>query len=176
MKIGLIGIVICISFSSFSQKNKLFNVLSKANTAYNSRDFIKAKNLYVKALSYDSLYVKAYVQLANIAAEQQLFNEAIAYINKALTLESKLESDNVQLAYMYSIRSFCYFNLDKTTESLEDISKAIKLNEENASYFFMRSFMRRMIGDLKGCCLDLKKSADLGNMTATEYLTIYCSK
>lgn len=176
MKFLLIGLLISIFHSSFAQKNKLYSCLAKANKAYEKGDYSKAKNFYTKALSYDSIYVRAYIQLANIALEEKQFEDGLKLTNRAINLERKTENDELQLAYFYSIRSFCYYNLDKTKESMEDISLAIKMNQENASYYFMRSLMRRMIGDIKGCCQDLKKSSELGNITAVEYLNIYCEK
>ncbi len=176
MKFLIIGLLILCYHSSFAQKNKLYSSLAKANKAYEKGDFSKAKNFYKKALSFDSIYVRAYIQLANIAIEEKQYEDGLKLINRAINLEVKTENDELQLAYFYSIRSFCYYNLDKTKESLEDISFAIKLNQENASYYFMRSLMRRMLGDIKGCCQDLKKSSELGNMTADEYLNIYCVK
>jgi tetratricopeptide (TPR) repeat protein len=176
MKFLLFGLLILCIHSSFAQKNKLYSCLAKANKAYEKGDFSKAKNFYIKALSYDSIYVRAYIQLANIAVEEKQFEQGLKFANQAIKIEKKTENDEIQLAYFYSIRSFCNYNLDNTKESMEDISIAIKMNQENASYYFMRSLMRRMLGDIKGCCQDLKKSSELGNMNAVEYLNIYCVK
>ena len=176
MKCSLLVLFLFYSIIASAQKNKLLLSLSKANCAYEKQDYQKAKKYYLKVLTVDSMYAKAYVQLTNIACENQQFDVALTTINKAISIEKATERNESELAYMYSIRSFCYFNLDKPEESLKDISTAIALNTENGSYYFMRSLMKRMNGDIKGCCQDLKKSLELGNSSASEYMSIYCLK
>ncbi|MFM7300102.1 MAG: hypothetical protein ACKO1R_03065, partial [Crocinitomicaceae bacterium] len=110
-----------------------------------------------------------------------LFGLIILCFHSSFTQKNKLYSclakgHKLHLAYFFSLGSFCYFNLDKTIESLDDISIVIKMNQENASNNFMRSLMRYILGDIKGYFQDLKKSSELGNITAVEYLNIYCEK
>ena len=167
---------IVFALTSFGQNSKLFKELSKANKAYENGEWLKAKNSYLNVLKYDSLYVKAYIQLANIDIEEKHYKDALVKLNTSLQIEKKQDNDQIQLAYIYSLRSFCFFNLDNTKESLNDISTAIKLNSENPNYFFIRSLLRRMNGDINGCCQDLKMSAQLGNIKANDYIAIYCVK
>jgi hypothetical protein len=103
-----------------------------------------------------------------------IFHSSFAQKNKLYSCLAK--GHKLQLTYFFSIGSFCYFNLDKTKESLDDISIVIKMNQENSSNNFMQSLMRRILGEIKGYYQDLKKSSELGNITAVEYLNIYCEK
>lgn len=110
-----------------------------------------------------------------------LFGCIILYFLSSFTQKNKLYSClakgyKLQLTYFFSIGSFCYFNLDKTKESLDDISIVKKMNQENSSNNFMQSLMRRILGEIKGYFQDIKKSSEPGNITAVEYLNIYCEK
>jgi len=80
------------------------------------------------------------------------------------------------LTFYFSLGSFCNINLDKTKESLDDISIVIKMNQENSSNNFMQSLIRCILGEIKGYFQDLKKSSELLIITEFEYLNIYCEK
>ncbi len=161
--------------SAFSQAltSKTFK---KAEKAYYKNEFAKAKELYVNTIETYSDCAPCHAQLANIFANESDFESGLEEINKAIDLEEKNKNEEGNLGYYYSIRSFLYFNLDDFDSSQEDISTAIKNDNKNNNYYFMRSLMRRMKGDIVGCCQDLEMAKELGNKKAEDYITIYCVK
>jgi tetratricopeptide (TPR) repeat protein len=154
-------------------KNKHFK---KAEKAYYNEDYTKAKSLYLKAIEEISDCSLCYAQLANIYNIESNFESAFEQINIAIKYEELNNNNSGNLGFYFSIRSFVQFNLNDLNQAQEDISNAIKLEPNNDNYFFMRSLMRRMDGDIDGCCSDLVSAQNLGNKKAENYLSIYCSK
>lgn len=148
----------------------------RAEKAFYNDDFEKAKILYEKTIDQKGSCSQCFAQLANIYSNVSNYEEALKKINKALEIEKSAGNPNQSLGYYFSIRSFVFFNLGDLKRAKKDISEAIDLETDNDNYYFMRSLMRRMDGDLRGCCKDLEFAKELGNLKAQEYITIYCSK
>lgn len=176
MKLLFVYIIsIGIVHVSFGQATKSAS-FKKAEKAYYAEEYSKAKSLYLKTLDSKGSCSQCLAQIANIYNIESNFNEALVQINKAIESENSIPSKEKVLGYYHSIRSFVYFNLGNLNLAKEDISEAIKKESKNDNYYFMRSLMRRMDGDLKGCCKDLESALKLGNTKAQEYLSIYCTK
>ena len=52
-------------------------------------------------------------------------------------------------------------------ESISDYSKAIAINPDYASAYYLRSVAKNTSGDSMGACSDMKKAAALGSRSAT---------
>ena len=175
MRFLLLILLLQTSILSFSQALKS-NTFKKAEKAYYKNDFEKAKELYISTIDTYNDCSHCHAQLANINVNESDFEGALEEINVAITAEKSNNNENGNLGYYYSIRSFIYFSLEDFESSHEDISLAINNDANNNNYYFMRSLMRRMQGDLLGCCKDLEMAKTLGNKKAQDYITIYCSK
>ena len=152
------------------------NTFKKAEKAYYKEDYEKAETLYYKTIKDKGPCSQCYSQLANIYSNDTKFKKALELINKSIVIEESLDNENKTLGYYFSIRSFIHFNLGDLKKARKDISRAIKVETDNDNYYFMRSLMRRMDGDLSGCCKDLESAKELGHLKAQEYISIYCSK
>lgn len=60
------------------------------------------------------------------------YNEAIAYLNKAI----KIDPED---AYSYHLRGICYLKLGSYQQALRDLDKAIELNPKDKKAYFWRS-------------------------------------
>jgi len=65
--------------------------------------------------------------------------------------------------------------MNKYGSAITDLDQAILLNKTNPNYFYMRALIRRMNGDEKGCCRDLRKAIALGMESAKVYRENYCN-
>jgi tetratricopeptide (TPR) repeat protein len=164
--------LICLQWTV--AQGKALKLVGKGNDFFERMDFIKADEFYNRALAIDSNCVEAYIQKSDIFIQKSEFKSSFDWIQIALTIANKTNTEKETIAHIYSIRSFVYFNLNDYTNSINDLNTAISLNDENSNYFYMRALIRRMNSDMKGCCADLKKASSLGMTKANESLTLYC--
>lgn len=162
----------CFNLFVFSQ-TKAIKLVEKGNEFLASQNIQKAQDCYDKAISIDSTCVQAYIQKSDLEIQKSQFEKALAYMNTAKKFAEKNE-ENETIAHILSIRSFIYFNLNDYQMATKDMDGAIRLNDQNSGYYFMRALIRRMNNDTKGCCSDLKKASNLGLEKAKESLALYC--
>lgn len=164
--------LVCSNLFVYSQ-TKAIKLVEKGNEFLASQNMQKAQDCYDKAISVDSTCVQAYIQKSDLEIQKSQFEKALAYMNTAKKFAEKNEESET-IAHILSIRSFIYFNLNDYQMATQDMDGAIRLNDQNSGYYFMRALIRRMNNDTKGCCSDLKKASNLGLEKAKESLALYC--
>ena len=68
-----------------------------------------------------------------------------------------------------------YIDLDNYEKAEKDLTKAIKLGENDPVIYYLRGMSRRLTEDSKGACKDWKKAAELGDKDSEELFNKYCS-
>ena len=163
-----------LSTSVFSQ-NKAIKVLMKGDKKLEKADTTSALLLYQKALYMDTTLADSYAKISDIYVNQSKYDEALKLLNTGLRITVNVPKDPESISHLYSVRSFLYFNLNKYGAALTDLDQAILLNKNNPNYFYMRALIRRMNGDERGCCSDLRKAIALGMENAKVYRKNYCN-
>lgn len=119
---------------------------------YDTRGAIKD---FSKAILINPDYDFAYYNRAKVYAELNLFDKALADINKAIELNRNSD--------YYMSRALIYKSLKETEKSLTDFNKAIELNPQNGFYHLNRAYLKReQLNDMKGAEKDIKMAKKLG--------------
>jgi len=90
----------------------------------------KARNLYHKALSYDSTFAQAYIGLARIYRIKQFWDTYFTqnFMDSVLILANMALSYDDQLAESYTVRGDCYREIGNTEQAVREYDKAIRFN------------------------------------------------
>ena len=160
--------------TSLSAQNKVIKVLSKGDKKLEKSDTTGALILYQKALLMDTTLADSYAKISDIYVYQSKYTDALELLNTGLRITMDVPKDPESISHLFSIRSFLYFNMNKFGAALTDLDQAILLNKTNPNYFYMRALIRRMNGDERGCCADLRKAIALGMENARVYRDSYC--
>jgi len=119
---------------------------------YDTRGAIQDFN---EALMINPNYDFAYFNRAKVYEELNLFDNALADINKAIKLNNKSD--------YYMSRAIIYKSLKETEKSLNDFNKAIELNPKNGFAYINRGYLKReQLNDKKGAEKDIKMAGKLG--------------
>jgi len=163
---------VCLSLQAQQKVNK---ILSKGDKKLAQLDTTRALDLYDKALSIDSACADAYAKISDVFISRGNYKNAMELLNAGIRITVDIPKDKKTISHLYSIRSFIYFTAENFHNAIQDLDQAIILNTENPNYFYMRALVKRMNGDEKGCCRDLKKAIALGLKAATVYSQTYCN-
>tara|TARA_B100001287_G_scaffold276098_1_gene285764 strand:+ start:1256 stop:1777 length:522 start_codon:yes stop_codon:yes gene_type:complete len=173
MKVVLIFI---FGFSlSLQAQQKVNKILSKGDKKLAKSDTSGALSLYDKALSIDSACADAYAKISDVFISRGNYKNAMELLNAGIRITVDIPKDKKTISHLYSIRSFIYFTAENFHNAIQDLDQAIVLNTENPNYLYMRALVKRMNGDEKGCCKDLKKAITLGLEAAKVYSDTYCN-
>ena len=173
MKVVLIFVFgACLSLQAQQKVNK---ILSKGDKKLAKLDTTGALDLYDKALSIDSACADAYAKISDVFISRGNYKNAMELLNAGIRITVDIPKDKKTISHLYSIRSFIYFTSENFRNAIQDLDQAIILNTDNPNYFYMRALVKRMNGDEKGCCRDLKKAIALGLEAATVYRETYCN-
>jgi len=96
------------------------------------------------------------------------YKEALPLANKALELEDKE-------AYIWNTRGEIYYNLQEYDKSINDMDKAISIQEYGNSYY-IRGLAKIKKGNKKEACSDLDKAIQLGKDEAIEAKKANCNE
>lgn len=108
-----------------------------------------------EALMINPNYDFAYFNRAKVFEELNLFDNALADINRAIELNNKSD--------YYMTRALIYKSLKITEKSLNDFNKAIELNPKNGFAYINRGYLKReQLNDKKGAEKDIKMAGKLG--------------
>jgi TolB-like protein len=97
----------------------------------NKQTFSFAREMFDKALSYDSTFSLAYIGLANVYWFAHLNDESFYsknYLDSVLILANKALSFNDHLAEGYKLRGGYYIRNGKTEQAIKEWDKALKYN------------------------------------------------
>jgi hypothetical protein len=103
-----------------------------------------------KTYGVERIYINRGIELGQL----KRYEEAVADFNRAIAI--------IPLDIEYSNRATAYFFLGKYPEALSDFDHAISLNPDNASFYYGRAMIYRVLGNFTAAQDDLKKSCSLG--------------
>jgi tetratricopeptide (TPR) repeat protein len=141
----------------------------RMSTIYNNMGFAKSKiqlyeegmELYLKAIEICPHHVRPYYNLAVIHAERRNHEEAVAVVNKILTI-------NPNLTEVAALRGWVYHNNAQLKEALDDYITSLQKDQDDVETILNlhsitiftgklddmievnRKFLDKLIGDLKG--------------------------
>ena len=173
MRVIVLLFIICVHRRWL--KRKLLKYLLKGDKKLEKLDTLGALDLYQKALYMDTTLADSYAKISDIYVYQRKYDKALNLLNAGLRITMDVPKDPESISHLYSIRSFLHFNMNKYGSAITDLDQAILLNKTNPNYFYMRALIRRMNGDEKGCCRDLRKAIALGMESAKVYRENYCN-
>lgn len=171
----ILVVLFIVLSTSLSAQNKVVKVLMKGDKKLGKSDTTGALILYQKALLMDTTFADSYAKISDIYVYQSKYDKALNLLDKGLRITMAVPKDPESISHLFSIRSFLYFNMNKYGAALTDLDQAILLNKTNPNYFYMRALIRRMNGDERGCCSDLRKAIALGMENARAYKETYCN-
>lgn len=108
--------------------------------------------------------------IAEIYRLKNNYKSAIDEYTRALEHSTKLETRSVALPSFYSGRAFCYFKLSNYQLAIKDYTEYLKFNPSDSKILLNRGVCYSNSGNKQPAIIDLKKSAELGNKTAIEFL------
>ena len=160
---------------TISAQKKAFNLIDKGDKKLEKGDTMLALYHYQKAIAYDSSFADAYAKISDIHISKGHYDRALVLLNDGIRITKSIPKDKATISHLYSIRSFIHFTAESFHLAIHDLDHAILLNTENPNYFYMRALVKRMNGDEKGCCRDLKRAIALGMEAADVYSKTYCN-
>jgi tetratricopeptide (TPR) repeat protein len=103
-----------------------------------------------------------------IASETELFNEAIRYFNKGISINEKMPE-------FYMKRGDVYFIMKQYQDAVTDYSKVIELDGSNGGAYYIRGNAKASLMDKSGACEDWKKAESLGFEDSNGYIRDLCN-
>ena len=165
-------------YAAISYYTKAIKKDPKEPVFYNNRgisksyisDFKGAINDFNKAIELDNNYMEAFTNRCSAKVEDGDFYGAVSDCNKAIKIEP---SDRA----FYS-RGNAKRLIEDYKGSIIDYDEAIKINPKYAEAYVNRSVVKELSGDIKGACLDAKKSRSLGyeNKSNSKWITENCKR
>tara|TARA_B110000305_G_scaffold60008_2_gene66524 strand:- start:20158 stop:20679 length:522 start_codon:yes stop_codon:yes gene_type:complete len=163
---------ICFSLSAQKKANQL---ILKGDRSLEKTDTTAALSFYNKALLKDSTCADAYAKISDVFVAKGDYKKAKTLLDIGLRITMEVPKDKETISHLYSIRSFIHFTSENFQLAIRDLDLAIDMNTKNPNYFYMRALVKRMNGDERGCCNDLKKAVALGMEAAKVYSETYCN-
>ena len=118
-------------------------------------DLNGAINDFQRAVIVDKNYDEAFGNLCAVNIDLEDYYGAISSCNKAIKISLKERH--------FSNRANAKRLLEDYEGALRDVNKAIEIDSKNYRPMLVRSMIKESMGDIKGACLDAKKSKSLGN-------------
>ncbi len=135
-------------------RKKASALLDEGHTAYNEENYVKAIELYTKAMEANPNYDEAYYWRASAKYTQKKYKEAIADYDKAIEL-----NPNNEQSFYY--RALTNYNLEAYRETLPDFDKAIELNPDVAIMHYWRGYVKQTLEHYEEAIIDFSKSLEL---------------
>lgn len=110
----------------------------------------RAREMFHKALEYDSTFAEAYAGLAEVTYQMWDQHEILAenFMDTVLTLVNIALSYDSEVAGAYHMRGLYYWTKDGLIEeALKDVNMALKINPNNDEYYDTRGWLYEDLGD-----------------------------
>ncbi|EAR16456.1 TPR repeat protein [Robiginitalea biformata HTCC2501] len=164
------------NFSKYLEQDKnntdvlFYRALSKSNI----NDNYGAIEDYEKIIRLKSNYPLRVAKIATVYNNKAYALVKLGKIQEALPfVETALEMDKSEW-FIWDTRGEIHYELGNYKESISDLTKAIKI-EENEHSYYLRGMAQIKIGLNKMGCIDLSKAGQLGNDKAYEEIEKYCN-
>jgi len=205
----ILPLIIALSiFSSLSAQRDVESALELFNNSKSEKSLLILDSLISENDdNAEALYLRAYINLAEGNKENALRDYDLllkveprhrgALTNRSLLLmegehyESALEDLNILVEddpddwrIIYE-RGYCYGLMGKHKKAVQDFSRVISINPENAEAYAQRGvskinelsnegLIRPAPEQCEGACLDLKKAQKMGDKTVSKMISLYC--
>jgi len=93
----------------------------------------------------------------------EIFQQAVLALNDYLTGK---EVDTRRRAQAYSLRARCHNFLGNNEQAILDLNESIRLAPEDSDTYYLRSFVRELMGHRQLSLADLETAAQMGNEKA----------
>ena len=137
--------------------------LNKYN-GYNKQDLLRAEELYIESLKYDSTFAKAYVGLAWVYQNkhyQEFYSSENSSLDTMLYLANKALSFDSQLSNAYSTRGVYYFYKGLYDKAIEEFDRALKYNPNDYNAYYWKGVTYESYsGDCIQVIDNISKAAD----------------
>ena len=130
----------------------------------------EAFNEFNDIIEEDSLNGRAYYERARLSM-QYSSNREMAYedINRAVYLDPSLPG-------VFSLRGVMKLSNNDFLGAIDDFTKAIESDPDDVHAYFNRGIAFFNVGMKRNACKDWHKAGDLGNFSAYNYISRYCTK
>lgn len=142
--------------------NKFFNIKSgevqdyiwRGVAHYNLGKLDSALIDFEQALTMEGKRDEALYWVALVAYQKADYQKALDYFNQSLTIKEYSDA--------YSWRGLAKFNLKLVKESIDDYTKAIKMNSRDVAAYVNRSISYNVLGEKDKSYRDILKAKELG--------------
>ena len=151
-----------------------------ANLADNAYKFMSKSNLkdasaaafaLIKAKDKEAQVI-GYKILATVSIANGDIDDANSRISTAIRIAESLDVSQKypeEMAECYYVRGACALEMSQIAKSLNDLTNAIRLSPQNASYYQMRGRALRKLGDLDQALTNFNQAISLNPGNATMY-------
>ncbi len=157
--------------------NEVIRINSSEATTYYYRGIAKSKlNLFKDAIDdftdamlhkikdVDAFFQRGYARL-KIEDNENALLDFTHYVS--------IEKNNPEAFYQKGVLEY---EKENYQIAISDFSNAIILTPNHGSAYFKRGMAKQIIGDISGCCKDLKTAFDKGYLEAYHYMKKFCDK
>ena len=143
---------------------KLYN--NRGLAKFNAKDFMGAIADYTKAIEIDSMYIDPYTNRSNVNEHLGNFEASLKDLGYVIKHDPK--------AVYYNMRGVIYGRMQVFDMALNDFDKAIALDSGASEYYFNKGNALLSLGNKDEACKHWKKSKDMGNKSAGNWIDGYC--
>jgi len=125
---------------------------------------IRAKEMFNKALEYDSTFARAFVGLGEVYWQNHMFDAMLSenYMDSVLYYANKALSYDNQLASAYTLKGRCLMQLQLPEKALEEYDKAVALNPNYSEVYLAKGWLYQLsLYDNVLSLLNFHKAAEL---------------
>jgi len=174
--------IVCMDSVLMIEERNFMAVNAKGWLYFSKGDSAKAIETFQSILDVDGTCAQAYFSIGELYARKKNLPKALKYLHKADSINNEYliypmpsnhpEVSTDELNYWYG--SVCY-ELEDYTQAFRRLTLAKMMDGAYQSdVLFLRGELM-LRGDMKdSACIDLKKSAELGNEKAAQYAEKYC--
>ena len=167
----LIACSLGLATYTFTPKAKAHNQFNKVKESshnelnVNYRKIIKNSS---KELRVDKTNKKALLTRAYAKGKIKNFNGALKDLNTLITMDSNFNDSAIFL------RGWMHINLKNYSDAMDDYSRSIEKNVFLKTSYGNRGFLKEIMNNTEGVCLDWKKGGELGNEKAFSAFENHC--
>ncbi|MEO1655898.1 MAG: tetratricopeptide repeat protein, partial [Bacteroidota bacterium] len=135
---------------------RLVGFQDRSSAFISSGNLMLAREACDEALRIDSTNSYNHTLRATILAMQGVYEEALLAVEKAQSYEKQVQPEN-----NFYIKGLIYGALGKVNEGIENLSQALALNPENATYYAERASLHYQLFDSVPALADIGKAIEL---------------
>lgn len=132
--------------------------LNRGKIYYKKGELEKAIQNLNQAIEINPNLAKSYYILGKVYQIKNQFDLAIRQFTKAIKFDSKNNIDNDKVYYR---RGNSFYFITRISSAIEDYTQAIKVNPENAKFYYNRGIVNKKKGKLEKAIKDLERASNI---------------